>query len=213
MSGGAAFAPALGILGAKDAQNKADRGWNNAKKVYGTPPIFQQGGGWWDALTSPNNLLAQTAKSLLSGNGLDELQPALRSADIAGRNNQRMFAGQLAKSGLTGSGFGLGNNYAIKNQTDVNKSNILAQLPALQRENLASLFPYFSRYLGNQEFRTKGFADTTIGQGNQQAATRASQYGMAMNSLGGKGGGGGSQWQGPGGQTAPASKGAGGGGK
>lgn len=200
MGAGAALnegAGILSIIGQRKASGQSNQGYNNANKQLGTPPIFWKGGNWWDALTGPNAMLGDTAKSLLSGNSLDELQPSLRSADIAGRNNQRSFASQLARSGLTGSGFGLGGNYAIQNQTDVNKSNILAKLPEIQRQNLATLFPYFSRYLGNQEFRSGSLAKNMIDRGNMNAAATNQMWGTAANALGGGG----------------AGKGAGGGGK
>jgi hypothetical protein len=167
-----------------------------------------------------DNLLAQNAKALLGGNSLNELQPALQAADTAGRNNQRSFSGQLAKSGLTGSGYGLGGKFGIQNQTDVNKQNILAGLPGLRRENLAALFPYFSRYLTDREYRTKGLADLQLQRGSTEAAGTAQKWNTVSNSIGGGGAtkGQGGVWNGPGGQTAPAGgggggKGGGGGGK
>lgn len=202
--GGAASAAnlwggALSVLGQNKANNQANQGYRHAENELGTPPIFMKGGPWWNALTGPNNLLAQNAQSLLSGNSLDELQPALRSASQAGVNNQQSFAQQLARSGLTGSGFGLGGNYAIQNQTDVNKANILAQLPALQRANLNTLFPYFSRYLGNQEFRAGGRSGLIERQGNMNAASTANRYATAANAISGMGGAGGAGGKGGGG--------------
>lgn len=188
---GPLYGGALSILGQNKAQSQSNQGYRHGENVLGTPPIFQSQ-DWWNAITGPNNQLGKNILSLLSGNSLDELQPALRSASQAGINNQRSFASQLAKSGLTGSGFGLGGNYAIQNQTDVNKSNILAQLPALQRQNLAAVFPFFSRYLGNQEFRVGGLSNAYINQGNMNAASTANKYNTAANAIGGLGGGKGS---------------------
>lgn len=192
----------LSVFGQNKAQDAYNKGNMNAQNALGTPPIFWKGGPWWEALTGPNNLLAQNAVSLLKGNGANELQPALRSADIAGRNRQGSFAAQLAKSGLTGSGFGMGGNYAIGNQTDVNKQNILAQLPQLQRENLAALAPYFSRYLSNQEFRSGGLSALKNERGRTNAAATANKWatvGSALGGVGAKGGGGSSPYGGGGG--------------
>lgn len=187
------------VFGQNQAQKAYNKGNMNAQNALATPPIFAKGGPWWEALTGPNNLLAQNTVSLLSGNGANELQPAMRAADIAGRNKQGAFASQLARSGLTGSGFGLGGNYAIGNQTDVNKQNILAQLPQLQRENLAALAPYFSRYLSNQEFRSGGLSALKNQRGETNAAATANKWGTVTNALGGKGAGGGATGKGGGG--------------
>jgi len=195
---GSLWGGAASVLGQNKGQKAYQKGNSNAQRELGTPPIFQ-GSNWWDALTGPKSKLGDMALALLSGNGLDALQPALRSADIQGRNNQRSFAGQLARSGLTGSGFGLGNNYAIQNQTDVNKQNILAQLPEQQRQSLGALFPYFSRYLSNQEFRSGGLAGLKNERGKYNAQADINRWNTVSSSIGGAGGGGGKGASGGGG--------------
>lgn len=202
----------MSIIGQQKGQKQSNRGYNNAMGELGTPPVFWKGGPWWEALTGPNNLLAQNAVSLLKGNGMSELEPALRASDQAGQRNQMGLKQSLAKSGLIGSGVDIGNSFAAQNSRDVNKANLLAQLPQIRRENLASLFPYFSRYLSNQEFRAGGRSGLARDKGNMNAASIANQWATGANALGGGGKGGGNVWQGPGGQTAPAGK-SGGGGK
>lgn len=195
-----------GALGTAYGIKKANKTFSADKENYGTPPIFWKGGPWEQALTGPNNLLAQNALALLKSNGLSALEPALRSATTQGQSNQRRYSDMLARSGLIGSGLQMGGSNAIQNQTDVNRSNILAQLPNIQRENLQALYPYFARYLTNKESRVAGL--------DQYYRTRAASQAGAASAItgaagGGGGKGGGNAWQGPGGQTAPA----GGGGK
>lgn len=205
----------MSIIGQQKGQKAFNKGNTSAQDALGTPPVFWKGGPWWEAMTGPNNLLAQNAVALLKGNGMSELEPALRSADLAGQRNQMGLKQSLAKSGLIGSGVDIGNSFAAQNARDVNKANLLAQLPQIRRENLASLFPYFSRYLGNQEFRSGGISKLRSDRGSVNAASIANQWGTGANAISGMGGKGGNAnvWQGPGGQTAPAGKGSGGGGK
>lgn len=186
---GSLWGGAASVAGQNKGQKKAQKGNTNAQRELGTPPIFMKGGPWWDALTGPNNLLAQNAVALLQGNSAKELEPAMRASDMAGRNNQQRFASQLARSGLTGSGFGLGGNQAIQNQSDVNRQNILAQLPGIRRENLAALFPYFSRYLGNQEFRAGGLSGLQERRGSMNAAADINRWNTVSSAIGGKGSG------------------------
>lgn len=207
---------AMSILGQQKAQKAFNRGNTSAQSSLGTPPIFWKGGPWWEALTGPNNLLAQNAVSLLKGNGMSELEPALRASDQAGQRNQMGLKQSLARSGLIGSGVDIGNSFAAQNSRDVNKANLLAQLPQIRRENLASLFPYFSRYLGNQEFRAGGISNLRNERGKMNASSVANQWATGANAISGMGGSGkagqgaGATWQGPGGQSAPASSGKGG---
>lgn len=184
---GSLFGGAASIAGQNKGQKKAQKGNSAAQKELGTPPIFQ-GSNWWNALTGPNSALGDNALALLQGNSAKELEPAMRASDTAGRNNQQRFASQLSRSGLTGSGFGLGGNQAIQNQSDVNRQNILAQLPALRRENLAALFPYFSRYLGNQEFRAGGLSGLQERRGNMNAAADINRWNTVSSAIGGSGG-------------------------
>jgi len=186
---------AIGITGGERGRKGAKRGFKQAAGEFQSPASLTSSGAAYPLFGTKDASVFQNLGALLSGNSLDELQPALRSADIGGRNQQRSFAGQLARSGLTGSGFGLGNNQAIANQTDVNKSNILAQLPALRRENLAAALPYFQTFMADIARRQSGRAGIKERSAGTNAAAKtesSNNMGNMVSSAGmGKGGGGG----------------------
>ena len=185
---------AIGVVGGERSRKGAKRGAAMARREFKAPPAFQAGGGGFELLGAANNPLFKNLGALLGGNSLDELQPALRANALNTQRLQEGFAGQLGRSGLVGSGFGLGGNQAIAAQGAERSSDILAGLPQLRRANLATAFPFLQAYLGDVARRQSGRANARIDTYGPQAAAKAqsaNNMGNMVGGMGGKGGGGG----------------------
>jgi hypothetical protein len=183
-----------GAVGGERGRKGARRGYKRAAQEFDAPNSLKAGGAAYPLFGTSDASVFQNLGKLLAGNSLNELEPALRASSQNTLTQQRSFKNALSRSGLVGSGVDLGNNFAINQAGATRSSDILSQLPQLQRSNLAIALPYFQSFMGDIARRQAGRAGIKAQSAGPNAAGKAessANMGNAIGSIAAKGVGGG----------------------